>query len=239
MLLAIPWGQIFGYIGGLFFIGTSSMKTMVPLRAMSIAGSLCFIAWGWWEALWPTVFLHVVLVPLNSVRLVQMVKLTRRVHRASTDGEMSWLKPFMTRRKVKEGEILFTKGAEADAMYFIVTGHFRLVESGIDLPVGEVAGELGLLAPDNRRTQTMQCTGAGEVLVISYEQVRELYYQNPEFGFWLLRLSTGRLFTNMKRMEEQLAVRGAAPAVPAEEPLEPVREAAAQDRAAMPQEAPP
>ena len=73
MLLAIPWGQIFGYIGGLFFIGTSSMKTMVPLRAMSIAGSLCFIAWGWWEALWPTVFLHVVLVPDSRGRRLHQI----------------------------------------------------------------------------------------------------------------------------------------------------------------------
>jgi hypothetical protein len=214
MLAALPLGQIFGYLGALFFIGTSSMKTMIPLRALGIAGSLCFIAWGWLEHLWPTVFLHVVLVPLNTVRLVQMVKLTRRV-RAAAEGsaDMEWLKPFMTRRRVRAGAVLFELGAVADAMFFIVTGRFRLVESGIELPQGEVVGELGLLAPDNRRTQTMECVGDGEVLVISYEQVRELYYQNPEFGFWLLRLSTGRLFHNLRKLESRLGTRsGGAPA---------------------------
>jgi CRP-like cAMP-binding protein len=33
----------------------------------------------------------------------------------------------------------------------------------------------------------------GVLLSISYSQVKELYYQNPEFGFYLLRLIGARL----------------------------------------------
>jgi len=40
--------------------------------------------------------------------------------------------------------------------------------------------------------------------VISYEKIEELYYQNPKFGFYFLRLSTARLFDNIKRLESAL-----------------------------------
>ena len=33
--------------------------------------------------------------------------------------------------------------------------------------------------------------------VITYDQFRMLYYQNPEFGFYLLRLITGRMQENL------------------------------------------
>ena len=62
-----------------------------------------------------------------------------------------------------------------------------------------------MLAPDNRRTATLECIEAGEVLSITYEQVEELYYQNPTFGFYFLRLATARLFDNISRMESELA----------------------------------
>jgi len=38
-------------------------------------------------------------------------------------------------------------------MYYIVSGRFRLVESGIELPVGAIVGELGMLTPSNVRTR--------------------------------------------------------------------------------------
>jgi hypothetical protein len=42
------------------------------------------------------------------------------------------------------------------------------------------------------------------VLTISYEKLEELYFQNPEFGFYFLRLATARLFDNIGRMEQTL-----------------------------------
>ena len=65
-------------------------------------------------------------------------------------------------------------------------------------------GELGFLAPDNRRTATLECIEGGKVLSITYEQVEQLYYQNPTFGFYFLRLSTERLFDNIRKLEGEL-----------------------------------
>ncbi|MGC1900693.1 MAG: Crp/Fnr family transcriptional regulator, partial [Pseudolabrys sp.] len=32
----------------------------------------------------------------------------------------------------------------------------------------------------------------------------ELYFQNPQFGFYFLRLTTERLFDNISRLEKEL-----------------------------------
>jgi hypothetical protein len=39
------------------------------------------------------------------------------------------------------------------------------------------------------------------VLTINYDKVRELYFQNPEFGFYFLRLTSERLMQNVARLE--------------------------------------
>jgi hypothetical protein len=42
------------------------------------------------------------------------------------------------------------------------------------------------------------------VLTASYQQVKELYFQNPQFGFYFLRLTSERLFDNISRLEQEL-----------------------------------
>ena len=64
-----------------------------------------------------------------------------------------------------------------------------------------VFGELAFLSPDNRRTQSLECTEDGEVLAITYDRLLEIYFQNPEFGYYFLRLSTERLLQNIARLE--------------------------------------
>ena len=53
--------------------------------------------------------------------------------------------------------IKVSKGDEADTMFYIASGSFIIPELGIDKVPGEFVGELGLLAPDHRRTQSLQC----------------------------------------------------------------------------------
>jgi len=147
-----------------------------------------------------------ILLPLNTVRLHQMRKLIKDVEAAASTGETSidWLKPFMSRRKFRKGDIVFRKGDPADAMHYSVSGRYKLSEMGIEIPAGQVFGDLGLLAPDNLRTQTIECIEDGDVLTATYEQVKELYFQNPQFGFYFLRLTSERLFDNIKRLEQEI-----------------------------------
>jgi CRP-like cAMP-binding protein len=152
--------------------------------------------------------LHSILFPLNIYRLYEMLRLIRQVEEA-TKGDMSlgWLKPFMSERAITVGETLFTKGDKANDLYFLVSGRLHLKEINLDIVPGSVVGELGMLAPERSRTQTLVCTETGAVLEISYEKIEQLYYQNPKFGFYFLRLSTARLFDNIKRLESALRER--------------------------------
>jgi hypothetical protein len=200
------WNEFFNGAAALLIVATASSKTMVPLRIFSIVAN-CFLIISY--AVTHTYVLLImqgITLPLNAYRLYQMLVLIRNV-RESTRGDtsMDWLRPFMTGRHFKKGDILFAKGETAQEMFCIVTGRFRLLELGIELKSGQVVGELAMVAPDNRRTATLECIEDGEALSITYEQVQQLYYQNPTFGFYFLRLATARLFENIGRMEGELA----------------------------------
>ena len=86
-------------------------------------------------------------------------------------------------------------------------------ELGLELSAGHMVGELGFLTPEHQRTQTVECIDDVEMLAISYDKVRELYFQNPSFGFYFLRLASERLLQNVDRMERVIEARNqAAPA---------------------------
>jgi hypothetical protein len=205
------WPIWFGYAAVISSIITCAMKTMIPLRIVSMTCNSLFIIYGFFGGIYPTLVLNLVLLPLNTLRLHQMRKLIKDVEAAASMGETSidWLKPFMSRRSFRKGDIVFRKGDVADAMFYSVTGRYRLKEIGIEIPVGQVFGDLGFLAPDNRRTQTIECTEDGEVLTATYQQVKELYFQNPQFGFYFMRLTSERLFDNISRLEQEIVQKNA------------------------------
>jgi hypothetical protein len=199
-----------------FLVATTTMRTMIPLRLFGILYNLVLIATAIPAHNYLTISVQVVVLALNCIRLHQMLQLVRDVKRSVTsDYSMDWLKPFMTERKCKAGEVLFYKDEKADSMYYIVSGRFRLVESGIELSVGAIVGEFGMLTPSNVRTQSMECIGGGQILSVSYDQVEQLYVQNPAFGFYFLKVVTTRLFENIDRLEQRLAQQTALAARPA------------------------
>src|SRR5271167_1708246 len=207
------WASVFNSVGSLMIVATASTKTMVPLRILAIIANCFLIVFYTVSHEWIPFALQAVALPLNGYRLYQMIGLIRSVRDAIRgNASMEWLKPFMAKRHFRKGDILFAKGEEAHEMFCTVTGRYLLLELGIELMPGQVVGELAMLAPDNRRTATLECIEDGDALSISYDQVEQLYYQNPTFGFYFLRLATARLFANVSRFESELARRQAAPA---------------------------
>ena len=208
--LAEHAGTAGALFASIFLVATSTMRTMIPLRLFSILTNLVLIATAIPTHNYLIIPVQVVMLVLNSYRLHQMLQLVRDVKRSvNSDLSIDWLKPFMTERKCNTGEMLFYKDEKADEMLYIVSGRFRLVESGIELPVGAIVGELGMLSPSNARTQSLECIESGVILSVSYDQVQELYVQNPAFGFYYLKLSTARLFQNLDALERRLAQQSA------------------------------
>ena len=198
--------QIGGLFSTVFLIASYTMTTMIPLRIFGILMNIALISFAIVTAHYHTLIVHMILLPLNVWRLHQMLKLVRDVKRSvSSDLSMAWLKPFMTERQCQAGEVLFYKDEKAEEMFYIVSGRYRLVEMGIELPVGTLVGEMGMLSPSNKRTGTLECVESGMVLGVTYRQVEELYVQNPAFGFYFLRLVSARLFENLHRAEARAA----------------------------------
>ena len=196
------WIEVVGYIGALLTFATYSMKRMIPLRIIGILSNIFFAAYGFLAPVYPQLVLHIVLLPLNVLRLREMLQLIDKVKAASQgDLGMDWLIPFMVARPVKQGDVLFRKGDLSEAMFYTVTGRYRLNEIGQDVGPGQVIGEIGLIAPDNKRTLTFECLEDGDLLTISYSQVKQLYFQNPVFGFYFLQLISQRLFKDIERLQ--------------------------------------
>lgn len=206
-LIAQGHADIIGYMAAILTIATYSMRTMIPLRVVGICANCLFIAYGYFAAIYPQLLLHAILLPLNGLRLYQMIQLIAMVKRASeNDLSMDWVKGFTSTRDCHAGEAIFAKGDIADAMYYAISGRYALNEIGVEIVPGQVVGEMGWVSPDRRRTQTFTCVEPGQLLVITYRQVRTLYFQNPRFGFFFLKLITQRLFANQQKTEERLAL---------------------------------
>lgn len=194
-----------GYFNAALGVAMLAMHTMIPLRITGIAHNLVSILFGFFNGVYPMLVQHSILLPVNVLRLLQMRRLIKEVQSASAGSHsMEWLKPFTQRRQFKAGQTLFWKGDKADSMFFVVSGKLRLKELQIVLQVGAVVGELGFISPNQTRTQTVECIEDATVLTISYDKLEELYFQNPAFGFYFLRLATARLFDNIGRMEQTL-----------------------------------
>lgn len=195
-------GTLFASI---FVVATTTMRTMIPLRIFGILANVVLFLTAIPAHNYLVMLVQSVMCFVNSYRLHQMLQLVRDVKKSvNSDLSMDWLKPFMTERNCAAGEMLFYKDEKAEEMLYIVSGKFRLVESGIVFPVGAIVGELGMLSPSKVRTQSLECVEAGLVLSVSYTKVEELYVQNPAFGFYFLRLSSARLFQNLETLQKQL-----------------------------------
>jgi len=206
VLANITLANMFALVGAIFFVATLLTHTMVPLRVANMIGCGFFACFGALTGSITTFLLYLLMLPINAYRLRQMLVLVKKA-RSATQGDtsMEWLKPFMTERKYRKGDILFKKDDAADEMLLTVTGKFLVKEISVELPPGRLMGELGFLTPDNRRTATIECIADGHVLTITYEKLLEIYFQNPQFGYYFLVLTSQRLLENIARLEATIA----------------------------------
>ena len=205
-LANINFANMLALVGASFYVATLMVRTIVPLRIVGIISIVFFIGYGALAGAVATFLLYLLSLPINVIRLRQMLTLVKKA-KVSAQGDLSmdWLRPFMTPRKYKKGNVLFHKGDVAKEMFLTVTGNFLIKEIGIELPPGRIMGELGFIDPNNRRTMTVESLENGEVMTITYDRLLELYFQNPEFGYYFLRLTTERLMQNIARLEGTIA----------------------------------
>ncbi|MGO4394382.1 Crp/Fnr family transcriptional regulator [Variovorax sp. M-6] len=194
-------------VAGALVVVSSFVKTMIPLRCLAVGGNLGFLVYG---ALHPSLImmlLHGALLPINIWRTAEMVRLTRRVTAAAAEDDLSgvWLRPYMRSRRLKASRVLFRKGDAARHLYFLASGQIEFVEIGEIMEAGRLFGEIAFFAPDKRRSLTARCVTDCTVLRIDETTFKQLYFQNPAFGFQVVTLVTSRLIADRKRLESLMA----------------------------------
>ncbi len=198
----VPWVDVIGYIGGVVTLWGMYRKTIIPLRLGAVGGNVGFMFFGLLVPSYPTLVLHTLLLPLNLFRTWQMFRLIREIREsAEGDNNLRSLLPYMSKKRMTAGAVLFRKGDRSDRMIVIADGTVHLDEIGVDCGPGDVLGEIGAFAPDNRRTCTGVCATECELYTISNDDMVQLYYQNPQFGMYLIRIVVARLLSNWQDAE--------------------------------------
>ena len=198
-------------VAGVLQVSSSFVKTMVPLRWLAVLSNLGFLVYGVMHPLFMMALMHGVLLPINVVRLTEMTRLTRRVKAATNNTDRSgiWLRPYMRTSRRKAGDVLFRIGDEAEHLYILIEGRIDFVEINASLGPGQMFGEIAFFSPERRRTATAICGEDCVLLSIDQSTVRQLYFQNPGFGFEIVGLIAGRLSADVARLRAQLV--GQAP----------------------------
>jgi hypothetical protein len=187
------------YAALLLLVAAFALQTMIRLRMVAIAASIAFLLAGILRGDWALAAAFLVILGLNLWRLAEMRRLVADVRTASgAPLTVDWLLPYMRPLDIPAGHVLFSKGDRADALYFLAEGKIVFDEIHVELQKGALFGEIGIFNVDHRRTATARCAEPCSLLLVSADKVRELYYQNPQFGFYLVGLITQRLSENAR-----------------------------------------
>jgi CRP/FNR family cyclic AMP-dependent transcriptional regulator len=186
---------IAAWVAAILVFSSFFMKTMIPLRIVAITSNVAFVTYallglkyGIFGRVYPILVLHSSLLPLNVLRLRQIKRLINAVNVAGKSETFEYLIPYMRNEMHAKGEMLFSKGEAADKLYVIEEGSVFFPELGKRLSDGAVFGEVGLFAPQSVRSLSALCDDDCRLYTITRDKVLELYYQNPRFGFFLIRM---------------------------------------------------
>jgi len=195
------WVNLLGYAASAAVLATFCMSTMIPLRIMGLASNVLFMAYGYADHLTPVLLLHACLFPVNAYRLIQFHRMIRDMREARReDVSIKSLLPYMKARKIAAGQALVRKGENADRLYYLVHGELDVAEFEKVLNSGAIVGEIGVFAPNRQRTATVICRTDCNVLELTEDKAKQLYFQDRSFGFSVLQLIISRLIENNEHL---------------------------------------
>lgn len=213
------FGYVVGFVGAALMVASYLMKSMLPLRLVALSANVFLVIYAVIGGSWPTVVLYLAMIPINIKKVREILKLVRAIEHAKADSPVGeWLLPHMTRRLAKAGETLWRRGDKATEMLYVESGQLKLIEYDTTIGPGSIVGEIGLFAPDNRRTRTIVCATDCTLYSLSSEGMAKLYFQNPKLGFHVMRVIVARLMNDAdvaaQKREAERAQAEAAQAAP-------------------------
>jgi CRP/FNR family cyclic AMP-dependent transcriptional regulator len=195
--------QILGYAAAILLVASFAMQTIIWLRYLAIAFAVVLGLYGFVAVQYFVLAIAIVILGVNVWRLWETEKVGGAARQAAAGAgapiTVDWLLPHMEPLALPKDHVLFRKGDPADAMYFVSRGRIGLMEFGVEIGKGSLFGEMGVFAVENVRTATAVCLEDCSLLRVSAEKMRELFYRNPEFGFFLVGVITRRLMEDLER----------------------------------------
>ena len=192
--------ELLGWIAAAFTLAAYSMRTMLPLRIAAIGSNVFFVAYAALAEFYPVLVLHLTLLPFNILRLMEILNLTNRLKRARTEEfQIEWIANLVPARTFPKGSQLFKKGDRPDNLYYLVKGEVQMAEADVSVNSGEIFGEIAFFSDAKERTLTAECATECEIVIIDEAEFMKLYYQNPAFGMYVVRLISRRLIDGMHK----------------------------------------
>lgn len=197
-LMSLHGVEAIGWLASALTVATYAMNTMIPLRILAIASSVCFGVYAAILQLWPLLAMELLLLPINIYRFWQILSLRGRLKKGALSElpDFSVIKRYGKARKVPAGTIVFRRGDPVDALYFLGAGRVQIEEVGVELAAGEIFGEIAFFTDDAVRTATVRCTEESELYEIDERRFMRLQFEDPSFGMSVMRVITRRLMEN-------------------------------------------
>jgi CRP/FNR family cyclic AMP-dependent transcriptional regulator len=195
--------QILGYAAALLLIVSFAMATMTWLRWLAIASAAVLGIYAVVTANWAVLAIAVILAAVNVWRLAEVRRVSGATRAAAAGAgapvTVDWLLPYMEPLAIPKDHVIFRKGDVAESLYFVENGRVGIPELGIEIGKGNLFGEIGVFSADRMRTGTAVALEHTRLLQVSADRIRELFYKNPDFGFFLVGIISRRLVEDIEK----------------------------------------
>lgn len=118
--------------------------------------------------------------------------------------DLKWLLATMTHQHCRKNTVLFRRGDAGEKIYYLQHGIVSLKEIGVEMVPTDLFGEIGVFAPEHKRTCTAVCKTDVDLFTLSFEEVRRCYFLNPQFAFYIMYLITRRLMADRERFRNSI-----------------------------------
>lgn len=193
-----------GWLAAALKLSTFSMKSMIPMRVLAMASSVCFIIYSGVFQIWPLLAIELILLSMNAYRLYEIIALRRLVTHMTDESEsdFSAAMAYGKKRVIQAGDILFKKGDRVDSLYYIAEGRVKVEDQNVSVAAGNIFGEMAFFNKSAVRSATVRCLEDTVVYELDEKRFTRVQYEDPEFAMAVMRIVTRRLVANAAQTQE-------------------------------------
>jgi hypothetical protein len=196
--------QAVGWLAVVLKVATFATSSMIPLRLLAMASSICFIIYSGVFQVWPLLVIELTLLPINAYRLYEIIALRRLVTHMTDESEpdFSAAMAYGKKRVIQAGNVIFTKGDPVDCLYYLAEGRVEIEDQNVTVAAGKIFGEMAFFNASAERSATVRCLEDTVVYELDEKRFTRLQYEDPKFAMAVMRTVTKRLVANAAQTQE-------------------------------------